>query len=101
MSLADYSKFHTYKNLIESLPVHFNDEAILNDQFLLEKDEKKKLEIYYAPFEYVNDNAKVVIVGITPGLHQMKKSYSTVLNVMDQQLSDEEVLHEEKKNSSF
>ena len=101
MSIADYSKFHTYKNLIQSLPVPLDDEALLNEQFLLEKDEKKKLEIYYAPFEYVNINAKVVIVGITPGLHQMKKSYSTVLNVMDQQLSDEEVLHEVKKNSSF
>ena len=101
MSIADYSKFQTYKNLIQSLPTPFNDEALINDQFLLEKDEKKKLEIYYAPFEYVNEHAKVVIVGITPGLHQMKKSYSTVLNVMDQQLSDEEVLHEVKKNSSF
>ena len=27
-------------------------------QFLLEKDEKKKLEIYYAPFEYVNEYAQ-------------------------------------------
>ena len=101
MSIADYSKFNTYKNLIQSLPVSYKDEDLLNEQFLLEKDDKKKLEIYYAPFEYVNVNAKVVIVGITPGLHQMKKSYSTVLNVMEQQLSDEEVLHEVKKNSSF
>ncbi|MDX1806349.1 MAG: hypothetical protein R3267_04950 [Paenisporosarcina sp.] len=101
MSIADYSKFHTYKNLIQSLPVSYKDEDLLNEQFLLEKDDMKKLEIYYAPFEYVNQNAKVVIVGITPGLHQMKKSYSTVLNVMGQQLSNEEVLHEVKKNSSF
>ncbi|QBP40177.1 hypothetical protein [Paenisporosarcina antarctica] len=101
MSIADYSKFQTYKKLIQSIPVPFDDDALINDQFLLEKDDKKKLEIYYAPFEYVNENAKVVIVGITPGLHQMKKSYSTVLNVMDQQISDEEILHEVKKNSSF
>ena len=73
----------------------------MSDPFLLEKDEKKKLEIYYAPFEYVNDQAKVVIIGITPGLHQMKKSYSTVLNLKDQCLNDEEILHEVKKNSSF
>ncbi|MGB3260201.1 hypothetical protein [Paenisporosarcina sp.] len=101
MSIANYSKFQIYKNLIQSLPMPLDNEALINDQFLLEKDEKKKLEIYYAPFEYVNVHAKVVIVGITPGLHQMKKSYSTVLNVMDQRLSDEEVLHEVKKNSSF
>ena len=74
MSIVDYSKFQTYKNLIQSLPVPFDTEALINDQFLLEKDEKKKLEIYYAPFGYVNENAKVVVVGITPGLHQMKKS---------------------------
>ena len=57
----------------------------------------KKLEIYYAPFEYVNENAKVVGVGITQGLHQMKKSYSTLIN---QQLLDDEVLHEVKHNSA-
>ncbi|WP_019415308.1 hypothetical protein [Paenisporosarcina sp. TG20] len=101
MSIVDYSKFQTYKNLIQSIPVPLDNEALINDQFLLERDDKKKLEIYYAPFEYVNENAKVVIVGITPGLHQMKKSYSTVLDVKDQQLSDEEVLHLVKKNSSF
>lgn len=91
MSIADYSKFQNYKNLIQSLPMPLDNEALINEQFLLETDEKKKLDIYYAPFEYVNVNAKVVIVGITPGLHQMKKSYSTVLNVMGQPLSDEEV----------
>jgi len=37
------------------------------------------------------------MVGITPGLHQMKKSYSTVMN---QQLLDDEVLHEVKHNSA-
>ncbi|MCK1983044.1 MULTISPECIES: hypothetical protein [Peribacillus] len=68
---------------------------------MLEKDEKKKLEIYYAPFEYVNERAKVVIVGITPGLHQMKKSYSTVINAKGHIHFDEEILHEVKKNSSF
>ena len=39
MSIADYSKFHTYKNLIQSLPVPFDDEALLNEQFLLEREE--------------------------------------------------------------
>jgi hypothetical protein len=33
----------------------------MNQTFLLEKDPKKKLEIYYAPFEHLNEQAKVVI----------------------------------------
>jgi hypothetical protein len=29
------------------------------------------IEVCYAPFEYINTNARVVIVGITPGHTQM------------------------------
>ncbi|MGE7592022.1 hypothetical protein ACQKMY_02310 [Peribacillus frigoritolerans] len=65
------------------------------------KEKKRKNSKYYAPFEYINERAKVVIVGITPGLHQMKKSYSTVINARGHLHVDEEILHEVKKNSSF
>ena len=99
MAIATYSKFNTYKNLLLSLP-QIEDDTLMSEQFLLDKDEKKKIEIYYAPFEHINEKAKVVIVGITPGLHQMKKSFSTVKNVKGQ-LTDDEILHEVKKNSSF
>lgn len=101
MAIASYSKFDTYKNKIFSLPSPLEEEALRSPQFLLEKDDKKQLEIYYAPFEYVNEQAKVVIVGITPGLHQMKKSYETVMDLKDKAVSDEEILHQVKKNSSF
>lgn len=100
MGIANFSNFTHFKDLINALPAAYTDEMIQSEQFLLERDEKKKLEIYYAPFEYVNELAKVVIVGITPGLHQMKKSYSTVIKLEDIH-SDEEILHEVKKNSSF
>ncbi|MDO7487442.1 hypothetical protein Q5O89_19800 [Peribacillus frigoritolerans] len=73
MGIANFSNFTQFKNLINALPAAYTDEMIQSEQFLLERDEKKKIEIYYAPFEYVNEQAKVVIVGITPGLHQMKK----------------------------
>lgn len=101
MSIANYSKFNQYINLIQSLPSSLPTESMLSDEFLIERDTMKKLEIYYAPFEYVNELAKVVIVGITPGLHQMKKSYSTVLDAKNQIDNDEAVLHQVKKNSSF
>jgi hypothetical protein len=101
MAIATYSKFTHYKNLIQSLQPPLTDESIKHEVFLLETDQKKKLEIYYAPFEYVNERAKVVIVGITPGLHQMKKSFSTILDEKDKINNDEALLHQVKNNSSF
>lgn len=100
MSIAKYSKFNQYKDLIQSLP-SLSEENILGEQFLLEKDEKKQLEIYYAPFEYVNERAKVVIVGITPGIKQMMPSFSTVFNYKNQIVNDDEILSQVKNNSSF
>ena len=100
MAIGVFSRFSDFKQKIQSLPTISQDQ-LLSEQFLIEKDEKKNIEIYYAPFEYVNENAKVVIAGITPGLHQMKRSFSTVFNLKDHKIDDEEILHEVKKNSSF
>jgi len=101
MTVANYSIFHKYKKKLQSLPPSLSKQHILSGHFLLEKDDKKRLEIYYAPFEYVNKFAKVVIVGITPGLQQMKQSFSTVLNANNQHVKDEELLHQVKNESSY
>ncbi|MEH7238186.1 hypothetical protein [Bacillus sp. JJ1562] len=101
MTIVPDSKFDTFKNKMMSLPEDYKEEDLKSETFLLDKDEKKHLEIYYAPFEYVNEAAKVMIVGITPGMHQMKKSFSTILDPKNKDLSDEQLLHQVKKNSSF
>lgn len=101
MAIAAFSKFDSFKEKIQSLSLPLVEEALISEPFLLDRDAKKQLEIYYAPFEHVNEHAQVVIAGITPGLHQMKKSYSTVLNLKGEEIDDETILHEVKKNSSF
>lgn len=35
----------------------------------------QKISVYYAPFEAVNVNAKVVLIGITPGASQMRRAW--------------------------
>ena len=50
--------------------------SIVNKEFLIKKD--GNTEIYYAPFDYINTKAKIVIVGITPGLQQMLQSYEVI-----------------------
>ncbi|MDC0866088.1 hypothetical protein OAP79_01785 [Candidatus Pelagibacter sp.] len=65
--------------------------SIVNKEFLIEKE--GNIEIYYAPFDYVNSKAKIAIVGITPGLQQMTQSF--------QAIKDGKSLKEVKDLSSF
>jgi len=66
------------KNLIQQIKLlkSINQKNVKDKKFLLEKE--KNLEIYYAPFDYINSKAKIVIVGITPGLQQMLQSYEVI-----------------------
>ena len=67
-----------YINVIKELPLKdkYTKEELLSDKLLLEKF--KDIEIYYAPHnEYLNDKAKIFIVGITPGFQQMSTAIKT------------------------
>ena len=64
-----------YLNQVRSLK-YINKKSVINKKFLIDKD--KNLEIYYAPFDYINSKAKIMIVGITPGLQQMLQSYEVI-----------------------
>ena len=56
---------HKYLNQIKALK-KINKSIVTNNKFLINKE--GNIKIYYAPFDYVNSKAKIVIVGITPGL---------------------------------
>ena len=66
------------KNLIQQIKLleTINQKNVKDKKFLLEKE--KNIEIYYAPFDYINSKAKIVIVGITPRLQQMLQSYEVI-----------------------
>ena len=64
-----------YLNQIRCLK-YINKQSIVHKKFLITKD--KKIKIYYAPFDYINSKAKIMIVGITPGLQQMLQSYEVI-----------------------
>jgi hypothetical protein len=42
------------------------------------------LETYYAPFEYINEHAQVVICGITPGMHQARIALAAATEALTQ-----------------
>ena len=66
-------------------------DSVISKTFLLSKE--GNIEIYYAPFDYINPKAKIVIIGITPGLQQMIQSF--------QAIKDGKSLREVKDLSSF
>lgn len=59
--------FEKYSAFIKKNSFNLNQKSLPNE-LLIEED--GDLAIYYAPFDYVNRTAKVIICGITPGFQQ-------------------------------
>ena len=91
--------FDKYYNKIKKL-TNFDKEDILNENFELYKEDN--MTIYYAPHnETINNNAKIFIVGITPGWTQTSIAYKTARNGLINNLAPELIKKECKRNSRF
>lgn len=55
----------------------------------------------YVPFEHVNAEARLVIVGITPGPNQRNDAYDETRQLLRRGLTDEEILRNVKKHAAF
>ena len=64
-----------YLNQIKILK-EINKSTITSNKFLVKKE--GNIKVYYAPFDYINPKAKIMIVGITPGLQQMLQSFEVI-----------------------
>lgn len=95
--MANY-QFENYRALIQNAP-HFSTTSPLPDSLLLKKE--GKISIYYAPFEYVNENARIVLVGITPGLQQAANALNTAKIGLEKGSSSEDILKTVKSAASF
>jgi len=91
--------FENYCKKIKSLDA-FEKKDILNKEFELFCENNMK--IYYAPHnEIINENAKVFIVGITPGWTQTSIAYKTAHEGLVKKLDYNSIKKECKKNSRF
>lgn len=64
-------------------------------------DQDGTLKVYYAPFEYVNPKARIVLVGITPGPTQMVNANKEARSALQRGLSHEEAMKRAKLTASF
>jgi hypothetical protein len=67
----------------------------------LELASTENLQVCYAPFEHINPNARVVIVGITPGRQQMLKALGEARRQLVMGSDDLQVLKAAKSVGSF
>ena len=93
---------YDYKDKIEGLPIKdkYTKEELLIDDFLIDKE--NNIEIYYAPHnEYINSNAKILIVGITPGFIQMNTAISTARKELENNNDIEDIQYKCKVAGRF
>jgi len=64
-------------------------------------DTSGSVKIYYAPFEYINPKARIVLVGITPGPTQMVNANNEARRMLMAGKSPEEAIKAAKSLASF
>lgn len=91
--------FEQYYQKIEKLE-GFDKKNILNKEF--EICSSQNMKIYYAPHnEIINEQAKIFIVGITPGWTQTSIAYKTAHEGLLKNLDPISIKKECKRNSRF
>lgn len=89
---VQHASLNKYRSAMLRLPVGkaLTKEDLLSGEFLMERH--GQVTMYYAPHnEYVNPDARIVMIGITPGWTQMKLSYEAAVRGMALGLPDEQV----------
>ena len=88
--------FSDYKQLIRHRSF-----AELTQTSLLQLATAQSLSSYYTPFEWMNPQAKVVLVGITPGRAQWERAIQAAQDALLQGLNDDSVLKYAKQQGAF
>lgn len=100
-SAADNEVFSRFAPAIKVLPRHtpLQQSDLLVTRFRLHSE--PHLEIYYAPFDYVNEGARVALVGITPGWSQMERSFRAARDALQAESQLDQAAKDAKQSASF
>lgn len=84
--------------------ISLNNNELVSDESISETlsiTKNGQYETFYSPFDFINQNAKVVIVGITPGLQQARNALLKAKDVLEHGGSVEQARKEAKVFASF
>lgn len=94
--MSDSTLFSRFASVIKT---HSIEELTQSDLLLLKT--LGPVQSFYAPFEAINHDAKVVIVGICPGQQQWRNSLIAAKVGLEQQVSEENILKLAKNSGAF
>ena len=73
----------------------------LNELIDLQIAQQDNVSSYYIPFDYISKQAKIVLIGITPGKTQLLNALTSAQEAINQQYSDTEILKYAKEQGAF
>jgi hypothetical protein len=96
----DGPQFARFRDAITALPPgELTRDDLLDGRFKLVSG--VGFTVHYAPFDHVNAQARVVLVGLTPGWTQTKLAFETARDRLHAGDSDDQVLWAVKQQASF
>lgn len=94
------TQFKKFAPIIRSLNIDdLAGDSLLNEKLRIAQD--GLVEVCYAPFEYINPKARIMIVGITPGRTQMLNALRECRRQIDAGAGDQQVLKAAKQTGAF
>lgn len=89
-----------YRQSILDLPSDIHDvEDVLVPALQIAQTDR--LGTWYAPFEYVNPRARLILLGVTPGPTQMTNALLAAREALGQNLTDDALIRGVKRQASF
>jgi len=96
----DNTQFKQFSPVIRALTIgELAGDPSLNEKLRITQD--GLMEVCYAPFEYINPEARIVLVGITPGRTQMLNALRECRRQLDTGADDLQVLKAAKQTGAF
>ena len=94
MQMCPGSRWSEMVRLLRALPDgELGPEQLLSEDFLLEQE--GRLRVYWIPFERLNAAARVAIIGLTPGWHQMHEAFTAARDAFRAGLNDDMAILEQ------
>ena len=93
--------FERFADCVKALPQcdRYSQSVLQGDQFRVYAS--GSFAIYYAPLDYINPEAKVVLLGITPGWTQMESAYQEARRALLEEAHRDEDCRRAKSRASF
>ena len=92
-------RFDDYIDEIRSLPANPADRDVVTSDFLLR--EEGLIKVYYTPLHGVTTDAKIVIVGITPGVAQMCAAFAEARRLLHDSMKPPYLFKEIRRRMAF